>query len=135
VVAASASVKCVDKAVAAGPPTDNPPRPPNTGGGETPSTGSAAPPKQNVCETINVDDIVLQAKNQYAAGFAKTALTTMIKALSCKQDPLMFRQAALYACVAHDASFAKLYYGKLQGQEKSQILGRCLQEGIQLQAP
>ena len=136
VVGAAGAVKCVDKVAAATPPPEGTAVRPPAGSGEGGSGGSAqAPAKQNICETMNVDDIVAQAKNQFTAGFAKTALTTMSKALTCKQDPLMFRQAALYACVAHDANSAKLYYSKLQGQEKNQILARCLQEGIQLPAP
>jgi pSer/pThr/pTyr-binding forkhead associated (FHA) protein len=135
VVAAATAVKCVDKVAVVTPPTDtNPTRPPVGSGSDGASGGSAQPgPKQNICEQMNVEDIISQAKNQLNAGFAKTALTTMNKALTCRQDPMMYRQAALYACLAHDAAYAKLYYGKLSGQAQVQIVQRCQQEGITLQ--
>jgi hypothetical protein len=131
VVTTAQSIKCADK-VAAAPPQETGSKTPT--GATDPSPGSSAqnPSKPNICEAMNVDDIVAQAKNQFTAGFAKSALTAMTKALQCKQDTTMYRTAALYACVAHDAANAKLYYGKLQGQNQIQIVQRCQQEGITL---
>jgi len=81
---------------------------------------------------MNVDDVMSQAANQYAAGFAKAALQLLTKALACKQDVRMYRMAAMYACAAHEASNAKLYYAKVSPQFQPAIVQRCLQEGITL---
>src|SRR5262249_54502760 len=83
VVGSAAAVKCTEKVAAATRGQEGTTRrPPPAGSGEGGSSGSAqaTPPKQqSICETMNVDDIVTQAKNQFTAGFAKTALTTMSK--------------------------------------------------------
>jgi hypothetical protein len=82
------------------------------------------------CEPMNVDDTMTQAQNQYTAGFAKAALSLVVKALACRQDVRMYRFAATYACAAHDVAAAKLYYGKVPSQFRAAILQRCQQEGI-----
>jgi pSer/pThr/pTyr-binding forkhead associated (FHA) protein len=135
-VLVAANVKCTDKAAAAPPPVDPGTKPPVGSGGDTAqSSGTPPPVKSSPCDTMPVDDIVSQAQNQFTAGFAKSALQLLTKALSCKQDVKMYRMAALYACVAHDATNAKLYYAKIPGQFQGAIVQRCQQEGITLQAP
>ena len=135
-VLAAANVKCVEKVAAATPPpADNPTRPPAGSGGDTAQNPPTppTPPKNSICETMNVEDMIGQAQNQFTAGFAKSALQLLTKALTCKQEPRMYRMAALYACVAHDAVNAKLYYAKIPTQFQSQIMQRCQQEGVPLQ--
>ncbi|HEU4729425.1 MAG TPA: hypothetical protein VFT22_16095 [Kofleriaceae bacterium] len=99
--------------------SSRPPRPPPT----------ASPPD---CGTFNVEDAMAQAQNQYAAGFAKAALSLVMKALTCKQDVKMYRLAALYACAAHDAATARQVLGKVPVPLRAPILQRCQQEGIDL---
>lgn len=110
------------------PPVDAPRT--SAGSSEPPA---AEPPRPALCEDANVDDIVAQAHNQYAAGFAKAALQLMTRALECRQDVRMYRFAATYACAAHDAASAKRWSAKVPPQFQIAIVQRCQQEGILLQ--
>lgn len=85
------------------------------------------------CDAMNVDDVVSQAGNQYSAGFAKSALQLVTRALACKQDERIYRTASLYACAAHEAGDARLYYAQVPAQFRPSIAQRCQQEGIQIQ--
>ena len=75
---------------------------------------------------------MMQAQNQFSAGFAKSALSVVTTALACRQDARMYRIAATYACVAHDATAAKQLFGKVPTQFQAAIIQRCQQEGILL---
>jgi len=123
---AQVAAKCVDKQpqAAVTEPGPKTPQPAN------PDTTPAPTQAKNPCDTMNVDDVMSQAANQYAAGFAKAALQLLTKALACKQDVRMYRMAGMYACAAHEASNAKLYYAKVSPQFQPAIVQRCLQEGI-----
>lgn len=99
------------------------------GSGAPPSAGPQRPAQ---CDDLNVDDAMAQAQNQYSAGFAKAALQLATRALECRQDDRMYRLAASYACAAHDAAAAKLYYSKAPSQFQAAILQRCQQENIRL---
>jgi hypothetical protein len=92
-----------------------------------------APPK-NPCETMNVDDVISQASKQCTTGSAKAHLQLMIKALACKQDAGFgaYFEAAMCACAAHEASYAKLYYAKTLEGAHALIALRCRQGGITL---
>ena len=129
VVAAVAAVaaKCVDRTTAAPPPGPDAVHPPAAGANPDASAASQA---KNLCETMNVDDVMSQAQNQYQAGFPKAALQLLTKALACRQDVRMFRMAGFYACAAHEAQAAKLYYGKVPPQYQGGIVQRCQQENI-----
>ena len=96
---------------------------------------SGDPAVKGMCERMNIDDVLLQARNQYQAGFPKAALQLLTKALNCRQDERMLRMAGLYACAAHDAQAAKLHYSKVPPQFQTAIVQRCQQEGISLQGP
>jgi len=89
----------------------------------------------NACDTVNVDDLVAQAQTQYSAGYAKSALSLVGKALACRQDERMYRLAATYACAAHDLASAKLYYAKVSPANQSGIEQKCQLEGLALGAP
>ena len=84
---------------------------------------------------MDVDDVMRQAKNQYANGFAAAALELMKKALGCKQNTLMYRFAATYACAAHDIASAKAYFVKVPPQDQSGIEQKSQQERIDLRGP
>jgi hypothetical protein len=114
--------------------TTPPPAPAGTpraaaGSGAPPSAGPQRPAQ---CDDLNADDAMAQAQNQYSAGFAKAALLLATRALECRQDDRMYRLAASYACAAHDAAAAKLYYSKVPSQFQAAILQRCQQENIRL---
>ncbi|HET7501783.1 MAG TPA: serine/threonine-protein kinase [Kofleriaceae bacterium] len=85
-----------------------------------------------VCVTMDVADLVRQARNQYAAGYPGTALSVITQALTCQQTTEMYRDAAMYACGAHSLSNAKLYFAKVPVSLQSGIEQRCLQEGMKL---
>jgi serine/threonine-protein kinase len=127
------AAKCVDRVAGApgGPEVSHPPvgsnGPPNP-----PPPGDTQLPKGPTCDTIVVDDLMSQAANQFAAGFAKSALSLVVHALSCKQNDRMYRMAVTYACAAHDAAAAKLYYGRVSAQFQSAIVQRCQLENIAL---
>jgi hypothetical protein len=82
------------------------------------------------CNTDDVDNLLKQAADQYKAGFAKTALQLINKALDCKQNVWLYRGAGIYACAAHDATEAQVYYAKVPEQFRADIIQRCRQEGI-----
>jgi len=42
----------------------------------------------------------------------------------------MYRMAAFYACAAHDAKAAALYYAKVPVQYRAGVVQRCQQESI-----
>jgi len=86
------------------------------------------------CATVNVDDLLTQAANQYASGYVRAALALVTKALACKQDIRMYRLAAMYACAGRDADTAHQMYQKLPAQHQAEIEQKCQQEGINLQA-
>ncbi|HEX3766420.1 MAG TPA: FHA domain-containing protein [Kofleriaceae bacterium] len=125
---AAVATKCVDRTAAPPPGTDT--AHPAAGSNTDTATPSAASQAKNLCETMNVDDVMSQAQNQYQAGFPKAALQLLTKALACRQDVRMFRMAGFYACAAHEAQAAKLYYGKVPAQYQGGIVQRCQQENI-----
>jgi hypothetical protein len=94
------------------------------------------PPAQaGTCATMNIDEQMEMASHQYGSGFAKTALQIVVKALACKQNVMMYRLAATYACAAHDAASAKLYFTKVPAQNQPAIIQRCQQEAIDIRPP
>jgi hypothetical protein len=135
-VLTAANVKCAERV--ATPAVDpNAGRPPSGSGSDTsPGTATPVTPANKnpvpTCETMNIEDLMTQASNQYAAGFSKSALKLVTTALGCKQDVRMYRTAAMYACAAHDAASAKVHFAKVPGQFQSAIIQRCQQEGIAL---
>ena len=82
------------------------------------------------CAAMDVDETMTHAANQFNAGFARTALELMNKALACKQSNRMYQLAVLYACVAGNSTFAKRYYPKISKSFQASVLQRCQQEGI-----
>jgi hypothetical protein len=142
VASSIAQIKCTDKVAATEPVVRTPVSPvgsANPAGSAavvTPPTPPVTPPAQaGACATMNVDEQMESASHQYGAGFAKTALGLVVKALACKQNVLMYRLAATYACAAHDAASAKLYFAKVPAQNQSAIIQRCQQETIDLRPP
>jgi hypothetical protein len=87
------------------------------------------------CDTVVVDDLLSQAANQFGAGFAKSALSLVKKALGCQQSERMYRLAATYACAAHDLATAREMYVKVPVQFQPSITQRCQQEGFDLNGP
>jgi hypothetical protein len=87
------------------------------------------------CDTALIDDIVMQAANQFSAGFSKSALSLMQKALQCQQNVRMYRLAAAYACAAHDLATAREMFEKLPAQFQPAIVQRCQLEGLDLSRP
>lgn len=127
---AAVALKCMDKA--APPPSETIKSPP----GETAVNPPPTAPKNTTCDGMNVDDVMAQAQNQYAAGFEKAALALANKALACKQTVQMYRQAAMYACGAHDLTTAKVYFNKVPaGPYQNAIEQKCQIEGLNLRAP
>jgi hypothetical protein len=84
---------------------------------------------------LNVEDLLMQAANQYSAGFPRPALTLVLKALACKQDMRMYRMAVLYACAANDLATARLYYAKISPQYQGPLVQRCQLQGLPLAVP
>jgi hypothetical protein len=107
------------------PAVDHPPA-------ATPDTPTPVP--EGLCDTMDIDDLLIQAQNQYTAGFARVALATVTKALACKQDTRMYRLAAMCACAGHDAAVARRMYQKLPARFQAGIEQRCQSEGIDLRA-
>jgi hypothetical protein len=120
------AVKCTEK----NPPPDLSAgirQPSGSGSGSgTPNAGKSS------CDTMNVEDVMAQAANQYSNGFSSAALSLALKALNCKQDVRMFRLAAMYACGAHDLSNAKVYFAKVPATLQAGIEQKCQQEGLTL---
>jgi len=73
-----------------------------------------------------------EAKNQFNAGAAASALTLMGVALECRQTDLMYRLAGTYACRTHDVKAAKQYFAKVPAQSQSAIEQACQMEGIDI---
>jgi serine/threonine-protein kinase len=114
---AGVAVKCVDRGA---PPSSGPPAGPTEG----------AVPRPPACDVPNVDDAMSQAANQFSAGFSRSALSLVVRALACKQSERMYRMAVLYACTSHDVTAAKQYYGRVSPQFQPPLIQRCQQESI-----
>ena len=87
-----------------------------------------------MCVTMDVDDVMERAAHMYVAGNAKAALVEVRKAMVCRQNVLMDRYAATYACAARDLPAAKQHFVKVPVQFQSGIRQRCQQEGLELDA-
>jgi ABC transport system ATP-binding/permease protein len=125
------AAKCVDRTsggVAGGTDTSHPPV--GSNGPPNPPPQADTQAKGPTCDTIIVDDLMSQAANQFSAGFSKSALSLVVKALGCKQNDRMFRMAVTYACAAHEVAAAKLYYGRVSPQFQPPLVQRCQQENI-----
>jgi serine/threonine-protein kinase len=85
-------------------------------------------PKPNPCDTMDVDDVMKQAENQFGAGFAKAALQLMHKALVCRENERMYRLATMYACASHDLAAAKSYYNKVSKIFQPPLEEKCRAE-------
>jgi pSer/pThr/pTyr-binding forkhead associated (FHA) protein len=136
VATAVQAVKCVEKTQ----PEPNVGKPPVGPGSAGSGSGSATqtavtPPRNTACDTMNVEDLMSQATNQFNAGYAKSALSVMVKALGCKQDVRMYRLAATYACTAHDLTNARFYFAKVPKEYQPALEQKCLQEGLNLHGP
>ncbi|HEX3482957.1 MAG TPA: FHA domain-containing protein [Kofleriaceae bacterium] len=128
---AGVAAKCVDRTASApGPEVARPPVVSNPPANPPPPGDTS--PKGPTCDTILVDDYMSQAANQFSAGFSKSALSLVVKALGCKQNDRMYRMAVTYACAAHDAGVAKQYYGRVSPQFQPPLVQRCQQENIAL---
>ena len=110
-------------------------RPPVGSGSGSATATVVTPPAKNPCDTMDVEDVMKQASNQFSAGYAKAALQLVAKALACKQTILMYRMAGMYACAAHDLSDAKLYFNKLPASAQAGVEQKCQLEGLNLRAP
>jgi hypothetical protein len=132
VFAMASTVKCSDGKTAA------PAEPAVKAGPGSATVALPTPPPTtpaNPCATMNVEDVMSQAANQFSAGFPKPALALISKALQCKQDVRMYRFAAMYACAAHDLASAKLYFNKLPAQFQPGVEQRCQQENMNIRGP
>lgn len=87
------------------------------------------------CATTNVNDLMIQAANQFAAGFSRAALVVITKALACKQDARLYRAATLYACVSRDLTSAKRYLAQVPPDNRPALVQRCQAEGLDVTAP
>jgi hypothetical protein len=135
VAAAVVAVECVVASVKL-PAPGSASRPAGSGSNTSPSTTQPTPSKKpSPCNAELVENIIGQSRNQYAAGFAQTALRLLTKALECKQGtktfPMgkMLELAAIYACAAHDAMLATNYFAKVPAQYRAAVAQRCQQEG------
>jgi hypothetical protein len=99
-----------------------------SGGG----SGVAGPSQNAACASMDIDEVLTHAANQFKAGFARTALELTNKALSCKRSEPIYQLAMMYACVAHDAVSAKKFYSKLSKPFQAHALQRCQEEVIDL---
>lgn len=99
--------------------------------GYTPSATSPAPTATaRRCDSMDADDMMSQAANQYTNGYAGPAVRLMRKALECRQDLRMFQLTAMYACGARDLTTAREFFAKLPPQQQAGIDQRCQQEGL-----
>jgi hypothetical protein len=120
------------------PPPPPPPPPPAP---KPAARESTAPEIRNdrpidpACESVNVDDMMSQAQNQFTAGFAKSALNLVTKALQCQQNARMYRFATAYACAAHDLATAREMFAKVPAQFQAALVQRCQQENLVLTVP
>jgi pSer/pThr/pTyr-binding forkhead associated (FHA) protein len=145
VAAAIAPIKCTEKVAQTEPsPRSNSPSAgsANPAGSAvvvppapTPPSPATAPAQTGPCAQSSVDEAMEQASHQYSAGFSKTALGLVVRALACKQDLRMYRMAAMYACGAKDLAMAKLYYSKLPPASQAPIAQRCWMEGLDVRQP
>jgi len=119
------AVKCSEKAA---PPIDPVAIKPTPGSATEPIPTPTAP--KNSCDTLNVDDLMSQAENQYRAGYPKPALALLVKVLPCKQDIRTYRLAVMYACDGKDAASAKQYFNKVPAQFQSALEQKCQLQGI-----
>jgi hypothetical protein len=94
-----------------------------------------APAPSPACATTNVSDLMVQAANQFAAGFSRAALVLITKALACKQDARLYRAATLYACVSRDLTSAKRYLAQVPADNRPALVQRCQAEGLDVTAP
>jgi len=127
VIATVQGIKCTERTQVADPVVT---RPPNGNGSG--SSAVATPAAKNPCETMDVADLQAQATQQFSAGYSKAALALIVKILACKQDVRLYRIAAMFACAAHDAATAKLYYGKVPVDVRAGIEQKCQGEHIDL---
>jgi hypothetical protein len=134
VVAAVQGVTCIDKSSLIGAVSVKTSAGDHQGSSQPP-VAPTQPTVKNSCETMDVEDLLTQAANQYSAGFATAALSVVMKAFTCKQDVRMFRIAAMYACAAHEIATAKFYFDKTPPSLQSGIDQRCQQEGLELRSP
>jgi pSer/pThr/pTyr-binding forkhead associated (FHA) protein len=118
------AVKC-DKPAPVDPGLTRPP--PGPGSGSATQT-VVTTPKANPCDTMDVDDAMKQAANQFGAGFAKAALQLTVKALACRQNERMYRIATMYACASHDLTSAKAYYNKVSPSFQPSLEQKCQEE-------
>lgn len=132
VAAAVQAVKCTEKPQPSEPPVI---RQPNGSGSGSSTPIVVAPPVRNPCDTMDVDDAMKQAANQFSSGYAKAALALVVKALACRQNPTMYRTAGMYACAAHDLANAKLYFNKVPASAQSGIEQKCQLEGLNIRGP
>ena len=132
VTATAQAVKCTERTQVADPV---PVRPPVGSGSGSATPIVVTPPAKNPCDTMDVEDVMKQASNQFSAGYAKAALQLVAKALACKQSVLMYRMAGMYACAAHDLSDAKLYFNKVPPSAQAGIEQKCQLEGLNLRGP
>jgi pSer/pThr/pTyr-binding forkhead associated (FHA) protein len=122
-------IKCTEKTQVAEPVVTRPPV--GSGSGSATST-VATPPAKSPCETMDLEDLQAQATKQFSAGYSKSALSLIVKVLGCKQEVRLYRIAAMFACAAHDATAAKLYYGKVPAELRAGIEQKCQGEHIEL---
>ena len=126
---AAVALKCVDKVASPPPPVAT-----QASAADRPAVGPST--TTNACQAMNVDDVMAQAQNEFAAGFEKAALHEANKALACKQTVQMYRLAAMYACGAHDLTTAKVYFNKVPaGQLQNAVEQKCQIEGLNLRGP
>jgi len=97
------------------------------------SSGSATQtvvttPKVNPCDTMDVDDVMKQAANQFGANYTKAALQLVVMALTCRQNERMYRIATMYACASHDLPTAKVYYNKVSASFQPSLEQKCQEE-------
>jgi hypothetical protein len=142
VAGAIAPIKCTEKVAQTESARGNSPSvaSANPVGGATvvPTPPAAAvtwPAVSGPCAQNAVDEALELAAHQYSSGYAKAALSQVLKALACKQEIRMFRIAAMYACGAKDLATAKLYVTKLPPYQQGAIVQRCQQEGLDIRQP
>jgi len=129
------AVKCTDKPPPVDPGLTKPPVGPGSGSGSATQTAVTPPKGNNPCDTMDVDDVMKQAANQYSSGYAKAALSVLAKALACKQEVRLYRMAAMYACGAHDLASAKVYFNKIPVQQQAAVEQKCQLENMNIRAP
>lgn len=129
-----AAVKCTERVASTSPGVANLIKQPN-GSGNDASLDTTQPRSSgdSICDTMNVDDLVMQAQHQFLSGSPKSALGIIAKVIACRQSIKLYRLAALYACVTREAASAKAYFANVPPQFQPVIVQRCQLEGITLQ--